>query len=132
MPQGTVFEIAKDIDLDAVITVGAEDTNVVAVAIQFIDRANGAEIGEAVCVPFYFSSDAAGQAISAATDGGVAIGTDGLLQEFTANVAGLMTSEADGDVDLEITDSGDFTQYLNLVMPNGRIVTSGVITFAAA
>ena len=131
MPLGTVFEVGKEIDLDAKFTIGADAGTTIAVAIQFKDRANGVDMGEAVCVPWYFSSDAAGQAISPATDGGVAIGTDGLLQEFTADVAGLMTSEADGDVDIVITDTGAFTMYLNLVMPNGRIVTSAIIEFSA-
>lgn len=114
----------------ATITVGADAGTTVTVTIQFIDE-NGDDMAVAVAVPWYLSSDAAGQAISTAHDGGAAIGTDGLLIEWTANVAGLLISEADGDADIVFTDSGAFTAYLNLVMPDGSIVTSDVITHEA-
>jgi hypothetical protein len=36
----------------------------------------------------------------------------------------------DGDIDVTITDTGTPTMYLNLVLPDGSIATSGAITFA--
>jgi hypothetical protein len=44
----------------------------------------------------------------------------------------LLISEADGDVDVTITDAstGTTTNYLNVVTPSGKIYTSGAITFA--
>lgn len=42
-----------------------------------------------------------------------------------------LTSESDGDIDVTITHSGAKTCYLVLVMPNGRLVASSAITFAA-
>jgi len=39
-------------------------------------------------------------------------------------------SEADGDIDVDITDSGTPTMYLVLVLPNGKLAVSDAITFA--
>ena len=41
-----------------------------------------------------------------------------------------LVSEADGDIDLNITESGADTWYLILIMPNGVLVASAAITFA--
>lgn len=41
-----------------------------------------------------------------------------------------LVSEVDGDIDLNITESGADTWYLILVLPNGLLVVSGAITFA--
>ena len=42
----------------------------------------------------------------------------------------LLTGESDGDIDIDITETGVATWYLILVMPDGRHVASGAITFA--
>lgn len=42
----------------------------------------------------------------------------------------MLTSESDGDIDINITETGVKTWYLNVVMPDGTIETSGAITFA--
>jgi len=131
MPQGVLFQAGGKIDLDASFSIGADAGTTIAVGIQFKDRLSGNVMGEAVAVPWYFSSDAAGQVIATAGSGGVAIGTDGFLIEWTADLSGLMISEADGDVDIVITEAGALDMYLNLVMPNGRIVTSSIISFSA-
>lgn len=111
-------------------TVAAEAANVINVAVQLKD-ANGNDLATAACVPWYISSDALGQAISTAHSVGASIGTDGLLQEFTANVAGLVTSEADGDIDIDFEEAAAKTAYLVLVMPSGSLQISGAITHAA-
>lgn len=41
-----------------------------------------------------------------------------------------LTSESDGDIDINITESGVATWYLVLVNPQGSIQASGAITFA--
>lgn len=106
-----------------------ENSDEVDVAIQFVDGL-GVDMAVASCISWYLSSDAAGQVIASAPSGGIAIDGDGLLQEFTTNVAGLMTSEADGDVAVTITDTATRDMYLNLVMPDGAIVTSGTLAFS--
>lgn len=113
-------------------TVGAENTGAgtINVAIQLKDW-NGVDLAHRATLLWYLSSDANGDAIAAATSGGIAIGTDGLLIEWTANVSGIVTSEADGDIDVTLTEAGAGTWYLVLVLPGGRLAVSGAITFAA-
>lgn len=132
MPAGVVFEAGKEMRVAPSFTIGAEAANVINVAVQMIDEMAGAEIGERFACPFYLSDDAAGDSITAsAPDGGIAIGTDGLLIEWTANLAGLAVSEVDGDIDIDITHAaGAKTVYLVMVMPDGRLEVSGAITFA--
>jgi len=113
------------------ITVSAEDTNVVTVTIQLLNGLGG-ERTERTAVLAYLSDDANGDSVVAtAPDGGVAIGTDGLAIPLVANKAFLLVSEADGDIDLEVTESGTDTFYLILVLPNGDLVASDALTFAA-
>ena len=115
----------------ATIVVGAEAADVINVTIQFTD-ADGNDMALPVAVKWYHADDAAGlDPTTTAQDGGTAIGTDGALIESVANLSGTMISEADGDVDIDVTDAGTFTTYLVLVMPNGSLVISGAITHAA-
>lgn len=112
----------------ATIVVGTEVPDVINVTIQFTDD-NGSDMAVPVSVPWYHADDAAGlDPTTVAQDGGTAIGTDGSLIEWTANLNGLMISEADGDVDIDVEDAGTFTTYLVLVMPNGSLVISDAIT----
>ncbi len=47
-----------------------------------------------------------------------------------ANKTAQLVSEADGDIDVTITESGAATWYLILIMPDGRLAASDAITFA--
>ena len=115
---------------DATFTIGAEAGNVINVAIQLKDGA-GDDLATRAAVGFYLSDDADGDTIVAAATS-LAIGTDGVAIENISNSAGVLISEADGDIDLNIGDaSGAATYYLVLVMPSGELVVSSVITFAA-
>lgn len=117
--------------LDVDFTIGTEGTNVINVAIQLNDAA-GTALATRAAVLAYLSDDANGDSIAAtAPDGGWAIGTDGLLIPVVANKAAWLVSEADGDIDVDITESGTDTFYLIVVLPNGKLVASGAITFAA-
>ncbi len=114
----------------ATITVGTESANAINVAIQLTD-ANGADMAVRSSVRVYLSDDANGDSIAAtAPTGGIAIGTDGVLEETTADKAGFATSESDGDIDITITDTGTPTFYLIVVLPNGKLAASDAITFA--
>jgi hypothetical protein len=55
---------------------------------------------------------------------GIAIGTDGALLAVVAKKLFLVTSEADGDIDLTWTDTGTESVSLALYLPNGTVVTS--------
>lgn len=124
------FDNSRDLLIKPVYTIGAEAANVITVSVQLVDRKNGNEISERVQVGFYLSSDANGDAVVAATTS-LAAGTDGLMLEYIANSAGVLTSEADGDIDVAVGDaSGVATYYLILVMPDGKLYPSGAITFA--
>lgn len=117
--------------LAATLTPGAEAVNVINVAIQLQDG-NAADLAVRGSVMAYLSNDANGDSIATtAPDGGWAIGTDGLLIPVVANKAAILVSEADGDIDISITESGAATWYLILVLPNGKLVASTAITFAA-
>lgn len=120
----------RNVEVAASFTVGAEAANAIAVTVQLSDRKNGGDMSERINVAWYLSADANGDTIAAAPSSGIAIGTDGLLIEWTANVAGMVTSEADGDIDVVLTEASTGTWYLSLVMPDGKLYVSGAITFA--
>lgn len=124
------FNSHPDLKISAKFTIGAEAANAINVAVQLVDRKNGNEIGQRVALNWYLAGDANGDTVASATTGGIAIGTDGLLLEWTNNVSGLVVCEADGDIDVTITDTGTPTVYLALVMPDGKVEVSGAITFA--
>lgn len=111
--------------------VGAEAADAINVAIQLKDSA-GADLAVRGSLFAYLSDDANGDSLAAAApSGGVAIGTDGLAIPIVAGKSWLLTSEADGDIDLTITEAGAATWYLVIAMPDGRLAVSGAITFAA-
>jgi hypothetical protein len=118
-PQGATFVI------------GADAGTTINVAIQLVDG-NAADIAVRGSVFAYLSDDANGDSIAGtAPSGGWAIGTDGLLIPVVTNKAAQLVSEADGDIDITITEAGTATWYLILAMPNGKLVASTAIAFAA-
>lgn len=122
----------QNLHLDASFTIGAEASNAITVNVQLKQDKAGTDVDARKTVFAYLSDDANGDSIVAtAPDGGWAIGTDGLLIPVVASKAAFLTSESDGDIDVVITHAaGAKTLYLVLVMPNGRLVPSGAITFA--
>lgn len=133
-PLGSTFQSFPELNIGAKITVGAEGAgSVMNVSAQLIDKDNGNEIAERIAIFAYLSDDAYGNSVvGTAPDGGWAIGTDGLLIPVVANKAAQLITENDGDVDVNITHAaGAKTAYLVLVMPDGQLIVSGVITFSA-
>lgn len=127
---GSNFNSHPDLKIAAKFTIGTEAANAINVAVQLVDRENGNDVSERVAVGWYLASDANGDAVSAAPQTGIAIGTDGVLIEWTTNVSGIAISESDGDIDVTITDTGTPTFYLVLIAPDGKLYPSGAITFA--
>lgn len=126
----STFNSHPDLKIDAKFTVGTEAVDVINVAVQLVDRQNGNEIGERIGLMWYLSADANGDAIAgAAPSGGIAVGTDGLLLEWTTNLSGWVICESDGDIDVDITETGDGYFYLVLVMPDGKVMASAIIDF---
>lgn len=115
----------------ATITVGAEAADVINVAIQ-LQGNQSADAAQALGVLAYLSDNSDGSTlIATAHSGGVAVGTDGLAIELTADKVFVLVSESDGDIDLDITEAGAKTAYLVLVAPNGELIVSDAITHAA-
>jgi hypothetical protein len=113
---------------DASITVSAEDTNVRQIAIQLKD-ANGKDVTEVCSVWAAVFADA-GRLAFVGTGGstGIAIGTDGAALAVVAKKLFLLTSEADGDIDLTWTDTGTEAAFLGILLPSGRWVMSSALT----
>jgi hypothetical protein len=128
---GAELNLNDGVVADVDFTIGAEAANVINVALQLND-ANGAAVAEAMNVQVFLSDNATGLDVTGtAPDGGIAIGTDGdIIGSLTANIALMLQSEADGDIDIDITESGTDTWYLVVVLPSGKHVVSGAITFA--
>ena len=115
----------------ATITVGAEDgSSVINVAIQLTDFLGG-DLATRASIFAWLTDDAAGQTVGTAHSSSPAIGTDGFMQVLITDLTWILTCETDGDIDIDFTDSGSQTIYLNLLMPNGTTVTSDAITHAA-
>jgi hypothetical protein len=114
--------------LKASITVGAEAGNVINVAVQLQDM-NGNALANRASVLAYLSDDANGDSVAGTAPDTVAIGTDGLAIPLVAGKCFLLTSEADGDIDINVTEDGADTWYLVLVLPHGPLVVSDAITF---
>jgi hypothetical protein len=114
---------------DAVLTVGAINTNAITVGIQLKD-ALGNDLAIRGGVKAYLSSDANGDALEAASGTlSVAAGTDGVLIEDATDNSFWLISEADGDIDVTVTQTGADAHYLVLVLPDGRLKASAVLTF---
>jgi hypothetical protein len=115
----------------ATFTIGAEGTNAITVNIQLTDY-NGDDISYVGCVHAFLSDAATGIGISSTgPDTSVAAGTDGAVIIIeTAVLAFLLQSEADGDIDLVLTETSTATWYLVIVLPDGSQAVSGAITFA--
>ena len=125
------FENFRDLRLTADISVGTEADDAIAITIQLKDKRNGNALAERASILAYISDDANGNSVAGTAPDSVAIGTDGLAIPLVAGKCFLLTSEADGDIDLAIGEDGADTWYLVLVMPHGELIVSGAITFAA-
>lgn len=116
----------------ATFVIGAEGSDIINVGIQLTDS-QGAALAVAGHVRAYLSDSSAGVGIAATAPAtSVAIGTDGaIIVADVAKLAWQLQSETDGDIDLDITETGTDTWYLVVVLPDGRQVVSSAITFAA-
>jgi hypothetical protein len=121
----------KAVGYNATIVVGAEADDVINVAIQLKDY-DGTDLAVRASVLAYLSDAAAGESETAtAPSAGVTAGTDGGCIPLVEDKVFLLTSEADGDIDVAITEDATATWYLVVVLPNGKRVVSDAITFAA-
>ncbi len=112
----------------ATISVGAEETNVVNVAIQLTDGA-GDNLDNQAAVIAYLSDAATGAGLATTAADTVAIGTDGVLAEIVSGQVYVLISDATGAVDINVTQDAADTLYLILLLPSGKVVASSVLTF---
>lgn len=111
------------------ITVNAAVGDDITVNIQLKDSA-GADLAVRGAVEAYLSDDANGDSVAGTAPDTVAGGTDGVTIPLVAGKRFTLISEADGDIDLVVTENGADTWYLILIMPDGKLVASDAITFA--
>jgi hypothetical protein len=111
-------------------TIGTEAANAINVAMQV--TSGGSDMAEIGVYQVYLSDASTGIGISGTAPAtSVAVGTDGaVIVTQTAKLAWVLQTEADGDVDLTITDTTGATWYMVVVMPDGSLAVSGAITFA--
>lgn len=116
----------------ATITVGDANTATVTAAIQLTDY-DGNDIAYAGTVMAYLSDDAAGlEPCGTSPTADMANGADGDCQIVVAEHTYMLTSEADGDIDLTLgytTNAHDF--YFVVVLPNGKRIVSTKWEFTA-
>lgn len=129
------YEAIKELQnthLDASFTIGAENTNAINVAVQLKSDKSQLAITSRRHVRVYLSGVNTGASVvGTAPNGGTVIGTNGVIAvSLTANKVFDIVTDASGRFDLTLTDSGTPTFYMVVVMPNGRLVISGAITFA--
>jgi hypothetical protein len=100
------------------------------VSIQLLDAA-GEDVAASNVVTAFLSDNATGLDISGTAPAtSVAAGTDGsIIAVLVTKLAWILQSEADGDIDLVITEPGGDTWYLVVVLPNGKQVVSAAIVF---
>ena len=118
--------------MNAAIVVGTPTAGAFPVAIQLSGPSSKDLV---VCggIFAYLSKSADGSdiAVHATDTNGFAIDTDGLQVPVVANIASYLISESDGDIDLTITILTTKTAYLVVVLPNGKLVISSIMTYTA-
>lgn len=109
---------------------GSPTNNIIIASIQLLD-ALGKNVASRRAVKAYLSNDANGDSVESASGNlSVAAGTNGALVEISTDNGFLLISEADGTIDVSITEnSSNNTMYLVLVMPLGNLVVSPAIAF---
>ncbi len=120
-------------DISATITVGTPTAGAFPVSVQ-LTGPTGKDLREARAVQYYLATDATGDTL--ATDGtdtsDIVIGTDGtIIAETRADVAGVVKSEVDGDIDFVVTVISTKRAYLVIVLPDGELVISAEMAYTA-
>ncbi len=118
-----------DCAYDADITVGTLSSDTYPVTIQLKDfEGNNLKVPAGVMA--YYADSATGlDPTDVTTELAITSGGAGAVLIFLAKYLFLLVSEADGTIALDSEDSGTDDQYLVLVMPDGRLVVSDVLTY---
>lgn len=119
----------RGVDLyQASYVVDAPSSGSVTVHVQ-LETFHGLPVASAQAVTWYLATDSAGLTpATVAPNGGTAAGTDGALIESITDLSGIMVSEADGDVDVVVTESVSATTFYLVISIGGRLYVSSAIT----
>ena len=124
-----VDDMVNAVDGTPAFTVGAEAANVINVAVVVKDL-NGSAVATKRKVYAWLSATAGAVVVTTAPTGGVAVGTDGtVISSPQANKEVNIITTAAGKFDLNVTDTGTPTFYLN-IETQGQVFSSPAITFA--
>lgn len=119
----------QDCAYDADITVGTLSGDTYPITIQLKDFAGNNLTVPAGVMAYYADSATGLDPTDVSTDLATTSGGAGAVLIFLASYLYLLISEADGTIAVDSEDSGTDDQYLVLVMPDGRLVVSGVLTY---
>lgn len=119
----------ENLGLNATFVIGAEAADAINLGIQINDNL-GNVVSHRVPLTLYLFNDANGDAFNS-DNYTVAVGTDGAIAEAVADKVYECLTEADGDLDIDLTIVGAATTYAALKLP-GRtdLIFSAVITHA--
>lgn len=109
----------------ATITVGTPAANVCQVTVQLKNSKN-ANIAAIAGVRAFVSNASPPTSFNAVGSTGIAAGTGGLgaVQTIVSKALFQLISNNTGEIDLQFTDTGSNNAFLNVILPNGTIVTS--------
>ena len=110
-------------------TIGTEAAEAITVNIQ-LKNDLGDELDAVTAVEVFVFANAAGTAFNTQDYTSIAAGTDGAVVERVADKILDCTCEADGDLDIVLTETGAGTVYLGVKLSNGEFAISGAITHA--
>lgn len=111
---------------DCTITLVGSASTTRAVTIQLLDFA-GKDLKVKNVVYMYISTDATGDALTIVDKIDTTSAGDGDVLELLADNYWMAISEDDGDIAVTIEESNNIDVYLNVVLPNGNVVTSALI-----
>lgn len=90
----------------------------------------GANVSQAYALYGWVSDTAGGDLAASPPTSGISIGTNGIiLNELVSEKLFLLLFDSDGQADIDMVQSGADTFYLNFILPDGSISSSGAITF---
>jgi len=116
---------------DATVTLGTATGGAFPVYVQLLGP-SGVDMKYSSVVRVYMSSDSAGDtlAIDSTDTTDITILTDGtIIKEDATDVYQTVKSESDGDIGFTCTVASGKHAYLNVILPNGRVVTGAIMSY---
>jgi len=128
---GTPSNVLDGNSLETIaIAVAAEVANIVAVTVTAI-QANGSDPNAVTKLSAYVSDASNGSDVAVTAPDTVAIASAGagVLTEHVSNRVFSITIGDNGQADIEFGENGADTWFLNIIKPDGVLLSSAAITF---